>query len=144
MNFKSRGNSLKACLFLHLGQKIDKALVLTFYLFCNFKVSICSLRLHKIYVLNSSSTFPISALLTVPVAYLFTLERIWSLVFSPVFYFPLERWIHNSTILGNGSLEISPFPTMLRISIHSSLTAFNKRYFKVSWYRCSILALFIL
>ena len=62
-----------------------------FCLFWILRVFIYSLRLPKILVLNSSSIFPISALLTDPVANLFALTREGSHGPFLVLDFPLER-----------------------------------------------------
>ena len=102
-NFSSKGHSLKACSFLHLGQKIAKASDSAFCLFCNLRVSICSLRLPRMSDLNSSSILPISALLTVPDADLLSLARAGSLGPFRILDFPIERLIHNSAISGNES-----------------------------------------
>ena len=75
MAFESKGNSLRACFFRHLGQKIDNATFSEFCLFYILRVSICSLRLHKISVLKVSSKFPNFALLIVPVVDLLILDK---------------------------------------------------------------------
>ena len=65
------------------------------------RVSICSLRLPKIYVLKLSSKLPISTLLTVPIVDLLILDIMESLGFFPDLTFPLEMCIHNSQISPN-------------------------------------------
>ena len=74
-NFASKGHSLRACFFLHFGQKMAKASAFVFCLFWIWRVSSYSLRLPRMSVLNSSSIFPISTLLTVLVVDLFSLIR---------------------------------------------------------------------
>jgi len=77
--------------FLHFQQKMAKALASVFYLFFILRVFNCSLRLPRMSFLNSPSILPIFALLTYPVADLFTLTREGFIGPFPVLDFPLER-----------------------------------------------------
>ena len=103
MAFESKGHSLRACFFRHLGQKIDNVAFLDFCLFCILRVSICSLRLPKISVLKVSSKLPNSALLIIPAADLLILDKRGSLGLFPTHALPLEICTHKSQIFVNGN-----------------------------------------
>lgn len=93
--FKSKGHSLKACFFRHLGQKMDNATFLDICLFCILRVSFYSLRLPKISVLKVSIKLPNSSLLTIPNADLLILDKGGSLGLFPTHALPLEICKHN-------------------------------------------------
>ena len=114
MAFESKGHSLQACFFRHLGQKMDNASFLEFYLFCFLRVSICSLKLPKIYVLKVCRKFPNSTLLIIRVVDLLILNKRGFLGLLPTHPLPLEICTHKSQISINGSREISPFLVRLR------------------------------
>jgi len=101
-------------------------------------VSIYSLRLPKVFFLNVSRKFPISALLTIFVVYLLILDKRGSLGLLPTRALPIDICTHKSKISVDGSWEISHFLVRLRRLIHSSLTTLSKSVLKVSSSKLSI------
>jgi len=106
----------------------------SFCSFCILNIFTCSVRLLRIYVLNSSKKFPSLAWLT-------DLDVDW-----PTLSLPLDMCLHVSQISSNDNWYTSPLLMRSRRSIHSSLIVLSKRVFSVSgpkWCSFSLLMLYM-
>jgi len=109
-----------------LREKMDIAFSISIYFCFTYKTSNYEDSVLKISILKLSNKFPISSFVTTPVDVLRVQIPCLCLATLP------EHLMHNSHMVSNYCFDISPFPTTLKISKDSCLSAWRKIIFRMS------------